>query len=507
MKNIFASLFLATTALFATSVATSAPVANIQKTGCAIAKNTVCLNSGERMVQGLKVSKDCWATQTVYQCAEKVEASECEYYAAKGCTTDSTKDICKEKFNGACAALERTYKCSSSAPVAGSESCGAVSYCEKDENGKETCYDMSYSPDQDMIPVVSLLEAGRQAGVYGNNTFFNADALRCRLGAFGVGQSCCVIIDTPKGRNGEKGTANSVMMKAVWSGVKYGYQYVKAWASPYVSDAIMVAKTWLTGGAQAAASATTGAAAGAASVGFNISYMGFGYATAGAAPAGALSIGNAGLYFSPMGFAIAVAVYVIMQVMMCTPNDEENKLGMLRGSNLCRDLGDYCAKETLLGMCQQRKRTFCCWNSVLAKIISEQGREQIGKTWGSPKEPNCSGFTMDEFKKLNLGKMDLSAFYAEVKANTLGIEGTDVAKEDQDFWADRAQERMGIIDTKSLDGSYGANRNEMKSRIEGSGLNALSDLDVQYEDGKEPVGNLNVHEDEMIKKDPYLNKK
>lgn len=504
MKTFISSLFLAASTLFVSSVAASAPITNIEKEGCVISENTICLDSGTRTIQGQEITKDCWATQTVYQCAEATESSECEYYAAKGCSIKDTEDTCVETLNGRCVAYERTYKCSGSVPSLGSETCGAVSYCEKDENGQETCYDMSYNPDQDMVPVVTLLEAGRQAGVYGDNTFFNGDALRCRLGAFGVGKSCCIITKAPKGRNGEKGTANSVMMKAVWAGAEYGYNYVKAWASPYVSDAIMVAKSWLSGGATAAASAASGAAGGAAAVGFNFSYMGFGYATAGAAPAGAIGIGNAGFYFSPAGFAIAVAAYVIMDIMMCTPNDEENKLGMLRGSNLCRDLGSYCAKKTAFGICKTRKRTFCCWNSVLAKLIATQGRAQIGKGWGSAKKPNCSGFTMDEFKKLDLSKMDFSEFYSEVKTNTLGTEGTGVAKEDQDFWTGRAQERKGSIDTSSLKGSYGENRNEMKSRIQGNGTGALSNLDVQYEQGTAPTGNINTHESEMLKDDPYL---
>lgn len=504
MKTFISALFVAASTLFASSAAISAPIANIAKDGCVISENTVCLDSGTRIIQGQEITKDCWATQTVYQCAEKTESSECEYYAAKGCTTKSAEDKCVEYLDGRCVAYERVYSCQGGATTVGSETCGAVSYCEKDENGKETCYDMSYSPDQDMIPVVTLLEAGRQAGAYGENTFFNGEALRCNLGSFGIGQSCCIITKMPKGRNGEKGTANSVMMKAVWAGVKYGYQYVKAWATPYVSDAIMMAQSWLTGGATAAVSGATAAAGGAAAAGFNFSYMGFGYATAGAAPAGAISIGNAGFYFSPMGFAIAVAAYVIMDILMCTPTDEENKLGMLRGSNLCRDLGSYCAKKTAFGICKKRKRTFCCWNSTLAKLIATQGRAQIGKGWGSAKKPNCSGFTMDEFKKLNLGTMDFSEFYAEVKTNTLGIEGTGVAQEDQNFWTDRAQERMGIIDTNSLKGTYGENRNAMKERIDSSGSAALSNVDVQYEQGKAPQGNINTTEDEMIKNDPYL---
>lgn len=508
MKTLISSLFLAASTLFVSSVYADTPIQNIERKGCVISKNTVCKDAGTKTIQGQEITKDCWATETVYQCSEKKDTSDCDNLAAIGCTTKSATDTCVDTLNGECIAWERTYSCAGSSAGVGNETCGAVSYCEKDESGAETCYDMSYSPDQDMIPVVTLLEAGRQAGVYGDNSFFNGEALRCRLGAFGIGSSCCFVSSTPKGRNGEKGTANSVMMSAVWAGAKYGYNYVKALASPYVHDAFMAASSWLTGGATAAASAASGAAAGAATVGFNFSYMGFGYATAGAAPAGAIGIGNAGFYFSPWGFAAAVAVYVITQVLMCTPDDNENKLAALRSSNLCRDLGDYCAKKTVLGICRQRKRTFCCWNSTLARLIAVQGRAQLGRGFGSAKNPDCRGFNMDEFKKLDLGKMDFSEFYSEVKTNTLGIEGSGVAKEDQDFWKGRAETRFDKVgenlDTEGLSGNFAENRNEMKARIDNTGTNAVKHLDVQYDKGTAPTGNINVSEDENIKNDPYL---
>jgi conjugal transfer mating pair stabilization protein TraN len=485
--------------------AQAAVMQNIERNGCVVSEVTTCIDSGEKIIQGISVKKDCWATKTSYQCAEIKDTSDCDLLAAKGCTTKSAQDTCVEWQHGACAAWSRTYTCDSLSAGNGTETCSAINYCEKDENGKETCYDMSYDADKDMIPVVTLLEAGRQMGTYGDSTFFNGEALRCNLGAYGVGQSCCFISSTPKGRNGETGTANSVMMSAVWAGAKYGYQYVKAAATPYVSDAFMAAKSFLTGGATAAAGAA--GAGGAAAVGFNFSYMGFGYATAGAAPAGAMSIGNAGFYFSPTGFAIAVAVYVVTQVLMCNPTDEENKLAALRSSNLCKDIGSYCAKKSALGVCKTRKRSFCCWNSTLAKQIGIQGRQQLGKNFGSAERPKCEGFTMEEFQKIDLSKMDFSEFYKEVRTNTLGIEGSGVAREDQDFWTERANSRVGTealsqnLKDSNLNKNYSEARSEMKGQLENNGSKALSNFDLQYEEGKQPTGNLNINEE--MKNDPY----
>lgn len=55
--------------------------------------------------------------------------------------------------------------------------------------------------------------------------------------------------------------------------------------------------------------------------------------------------------------------------------------------------------------------------SRLARIINEQGRRQIGKSWGSAKSPNCSGFTTAEFASLDFSSIDLSEFTAEIMAN------------------------------------------------------------------------------------------
>jgi conjugal transfer mating pair stabilization protein TraN len=66
--------------------------------------------------------------------------------------------------------------------------------------------------------------------------------------------------------------------------------------------------------------------------------------------------------------------------------------------------------------CLERTKSFCCFNSHLARIINEQGRGQIGKGWGSDtaRSPDCSGFSVAELQSLDFSRMDLSEFYAEI---------------------------------------------------------------------------------------------
>lgn len=37
----------------------------------------------------------------------------------------------------------------------------------------------------------------------------------------------------------------------------------------------------------------------------------------------------------------------------------------------------------------------------------------MGKLWDKPKEEKCEGFTVDEFSRLDLSKMDFSDIYAD----------------------------------------------------------------------------------------------
>ncbi len=76
----------------------------------------------------------------------------------------------------------------------------------------------------------------------------------------------------------------------------------------------------------------------------------------------------------------------------------------------CHYVGDYCS-EKWLSVCVQRKKTYCCFGSALARIIGEQGRQQLGIGWGTPKSPECRGFTPDEFQKLDFDKIDFSEWF------------------------------------------------------------------------------------------------
>jgi type-F conjugative transfer system mating-pair stabilization protein TraN len=96
----------------------------------------------------------------------------------------------------------------------------------------------------------------------------------------------------------------------------------------------------------------------------------------------------------------------------CSPAQQQT--GTLREAGQCHALGSYCSQNTLLGACVENTQTFCCFGSKLARIIAEQGRLQLGRGWGGTQNPDCSGFTLEEFAALDIAAMDLSEFYADI---------------------------------------------------------------------------------------------
>ncbi|MEL7539685.1 MAG: conjugal transfer protein TraN [Pseudomonadota bacterium] len=98
----------------------------------------------------------------------------------------------------------------------------------------------------------------------------------------------------------------------------------------------------------------------------------------------------------------------------CDP--EEEALATRKDEGHCHYVGTYCSNKALFGICLTKKRSYCCFNNVLARIIHQQGRPQIDFEWGDRKEPDCAGFTVAQFQTLDLSVIDFSEFYNDVLA-------------------------------------------------------------------------------------------
>lgn len=144
-------------------------------------------------------------------------------------------------------------------------------------------------------------------------------------------------------------------------------------------------------------------------------------ATAGqaaSAGANALIVG-----FDPTSIAISLAVNLMIEFLFNGCDQQDMETGMLRSSGMCHEVGSYCS-SSFLGVCLQKARGHCCFNTKLGRILQEQGRPQLKAFndigWGTPKKPICRGFTPEEFQALDFSKMDLSEYYADIEARAQG---------------------------------------------------------------------------------------
>ena len=94
----------------------------------------------------------------------------------------------------------------------------------------------------------------------------------------------------------------------------------------------------------------------------------------------------------------------------CTKN--EKSLMDLRDKKLCVDVGKE--NKQKMGVKAVVKHHFCCFGSILEKVIQVEGRKQLGMNFGSGGKPNCRGLTIEEIQRLDFSKMDFSEFIKEL---------------------------------------------------------------------------------------------
>jgi len=113
--------------------------------------------------------------------------------------------------------------------------------------------------------------------------------------------------------------------------------------------------------------------------------------------------------FTVVGLIYAIyqiAKMIVQLIFACT--EDETKLNMLKDQRLCTSptaIGTYCSAD-FLGICVARRETYCCFSSAFGRVFQEQARPQLGKNFGTPQNPECSGLTVDQISHLNFDAMD-----------------------------------------------------------------------------------------------------
>lgn len=357
---------------------------------CTVSTADRCVDGpGSKVIDGRTVTRDCWSYERTLTCSSGVSVDECAPLASSGCTPASS--TCKQSNvgTGVCEIYQDTYNCLVAAQTDTAVSnCPANVYCLG-----SNCFNTSYTNDADFARSMSYMEAAREAGVYldtANLRVFKGEGNKCRDRLL---KNCCYSDGSGAGMTNQSlfGTGSGLVYDVLMNSQnqEFLYQGVQA---------------LLLGG------------------GFSGSFTTYGVTLA--VNGTALPAGSAVLYagdslvlaFDPWSLAIAVIIYIVMQMMSC--NEEEGKLAMKEGAGLCHTVGTYCSScIRIFGSCVsciEHTTGKCCFNSKLARIINEQGRVQVGKGWGSGENPDCSGFTVAQLQSLDFSTMDLSEFYASI---------------------------------------------------------------------------------------------
>lgn len=363
---------------------------------CTLAAHTCVAGPETRNINGMPVYKDCWEWKDDYICASAQRQSDCGDLDANAACSSTTSRCLETLPSGGCSLVERQYQCKVKDGTS-----NTVTTCDTGVCVNGDCTGPTSTPDGDLAKVMTGLEIARQSGVYidpATQEIFKGTDADCKVKLGGL-VNCC------KAKSGGGGQVNSVMFQAV---KVIGNEAIRFLGSSYVYDALFSSDLVPT----AIISAMYGSSTGASYTLFgngSLSFYGITYVPG----------LNPPFAFDPISFAAAIALQVITQYLQC--DQDEQLLGMRKEQRLCTYVGSYCSMK-FLGVCLEKKEGYCCYNSRLSRIINEQGRSQIGKAYGDPKYPNCSGFTPAELASLDFSRMDLAEFFEEVMPKNLNTE-------------------------------------------------------------------------------------
>ena len=367
--------------LIMTLVATTAPAA--QGAECQKLSETCVEGPETRSIGGYPVYRDCWRYRAQFSCVSQNLTDDCQPLRDRGCSQIGSKCIETNTLN-ACMLFEQTYQCRvSSGSTSTITNCGNQQFCLDGH-----CFNTAYAPDPDFARVVTLLEVQREAGKYIDpNTLlmFQGYDNRCRKKLFGL-VNCC------KGAGSDTSLFSNLNLI-----LGAGGQALGAVGSSYTYDALFAAE-----------------APNMVIAGFEALFgVGGGSSALAGLLAGDLSVELFVQSLVPGPWTIAMLAIQLSGLLSC--EEAEQVLAMKRGNRLCHGVGSYCsARIPIIGVCIETTETYCCFNSRLSRILNEQGRGQLGRGWGSPQGPDCSGFTIAQLQALDFSRMNLTEFYAEI---------------------------------------------------------------------------------------------
>lgn len=382
-----------------------------------------CRRIGETCETTDPETGQCLKRRLTYACGkpgESVTTNDCEDLESdETCRLEGTECTGFDE-SGACTMQTRRYVCREP-----DETIALGEVCDETVCAGGVCQSREEADSEGFLQSAALLEIAREAASYadaGKGTVFEGTASGCTVKAAGF--SCCKRANAADAA----GFSNSGFEVALTVGVDAGLELIKTVGSPYVYDVLT---------SHDALSPLLTSLYGEAGSGVYSPDFSFYGVSVGTDAAGSLT-----LNFSPAGFFAAVAMRVLTDYFSCTKEDQLHALREAAG--LCRYVGSFCAKKSGAG-CLEKKETWVCFNSRLARLVQEGARRQLNLGWGTPEEPLTRGITFEELRSLDFTRIDLTAAVAEVarvNAEKLTGKGKDPAAT-----LSRTKERVKTLET------------------------------------------------------------
>jgi len=179
---------------------------------------------------------------------------------------------------------------------------------------------------------------------------------------------------------------------------------------------------------------------------------------------------NAAMVVNIIGWVYTVYVIADLLINIIWECEEkEFELGAKKETRQCSFVGSYCASE-VLGSCVEKREAHCCFGSVVARIIQEQGRKQLGTNFGDPKNPTCEGLTPGQLAQLDWSKIDLSEWIGMLSItgnlptpNTVSLE--QVTGSGSSLGISASETRLNTLD-RNLERLNGFDPDEVKRNAE-----------------------------------------
>ena len=324
---------------------------------CKLLEET-CSDESTKLINGVMV-KGCWNTTQKYSCeGNGTTVTDCRPLLEQGCSQIGSECTSKDA-NGVCQSYSQKYQCEKTPAkeevktICVDADCVGGNCLEKDADEK----------DGDFAEAITMMEAAREAGLYmekdytGTLKLFSGEENQCTVKVLGGSNimSCCkqVKIDASSATNKNTG---STVTGAYGNDPDSPTQQTPG--SPYQYDDI----------------------------------------------------------YNDDKLVKQLSSQLTFGWLEC--NEKERELGVKRGSSLCTHARTWCSKkDPVFGSCLEETRAYCCFKSILAKLINRQGREQLGLTL-----EKCDGLTIDQIHKIDFSKMDLTEFKNSISPTSVDLD-------------------------------------------------------------------------------------